>query len=86
MTAKMRKKSPTTMETLAMDASDSVTDLNTSIMPGLRVSVLQQWHTLRLAEVSSIPVKPEDEHCATQSGTAQQKQLTIDTAQFAKSK
>lgn len=40
MMAKMRKNNPTTMETFAIDASDKVTDRNTSIIPGLRVSVL----------------------------------------------
>lgn len=42
MMAKIKKNNPTTMETLAMDASDRVTDRKTSIMPGLLVNVLQQ--------------------------------------------
>lgn len=41
MMAKMRKNRPTTMDTLAMDASDKVTERKTSIMPGLLVRVLQ---------------------------------------------
>lgn len=41
MMAKMRKKSPTTMDTFAMDANDKVTERKTSIMPGLLVKVLQ---------------------------------------------
>lgn len=45
MMAKMRKKRPTTMDTFAMDASDKVTERKTSIMPGLRVKVLQGDHT-----------------------------------------
>ena len=44
MMAKMRKNRPTTMDTLAMDASDRVTERKTSIMPGLRVRVLQVSH------------------------------------------
>ena len=42
MMAKIKKNNPTTMDTLAMDASDRVTDRKTSIMPGLLVNVLQQ--------------------------------------------
>ncbi|KAA6417019.1 MAG: hypothetical protein FRX49_13020 [Trebouxia sp. A1-2] len=42
MMAKIKKNNPTTMLTLAMDASDRVTDRKTSIMPGLLVNVLQQ--------------------------------------------
>ena len=45
MMAKMRKKSPTTMDTLAMDARESVTERKTSIIPGLRVRVLKHTHT-----------------------------------------
>lgn len=45
MIAKMRKKSPTTMVTFAIEANESVTDRNTSIMPGLLVKVLQSDST-----------------------------------------
>ena len=54
MMAKIKKNSPTTMETLAMDASDRVTDRKTSIMPGLLVSVLQ-----KRAPVTCIEVKDQ---------------------------
>jgi len=51
MMAKIKKNSPTTMETLAMDASDRVTDRKTSIMPGLLVNVLQQTAPVTCIEV-----------------------------------
>ncbi len=49
--AKIKKNNPTTMETLAMDASDRVTDRKTSIMPGLLVNVLQQRAPVTCIEV-----------------------------------
>lgn len=59
MMAKMRKNRPTTMDTLAMDANDKVTERKTSIMPGLLVRVLQvsTYSLARHAKVASLSIR-----------------------------